>query len=88
MPRRYQRDQIRAALAQTLKQLRRKANRMSQEDLALASEVDRSYVGEIERGLRSPTIETLYRLAAALGVGCADFCREFEKNLRRKAKTK
>ena len=56
---------------------------MSQESLALASNVDRSYVGEIERRLRSPTIETLCRLITALGIDCARFGREFDKNLRR-----
>lgn len=58
---------------------------MSQEALALASGVDRSYVGEIERRLRSPTIETLCRLIAALGVDHARFGRAFDRNLRRLA---
>lgn len=38
----------------------------SQERLAEVSKLDRSYVGEIERGLVSPTLATLEKLAHAL----------------------
>lgn len=40
----------------------------SQERLAEVSKLDRSYVGEIERGLVSPTLATLEKLALALGL--------------------
>lgn len=78
----YTRAQIRTALLTTLKALRRRAG-ISQEALALASGVDRSYVGEIERGLRSPTIETLCRLLRPLDASLESFGRQFDKNLRR-----
>ena len=83
---RYTRRQVRFAMALTLKSLRRKAGNMSQEELAFSSGVDRSYVGELERGLRSPTIETICRLMPALGVTCAVFGREFDKNLKQEDK--
>lgn len=41
---------------------------ISQERLALLAEVDRSYVGRVERGDNNVAILTLVRLAAALGL--------------------
>lgn len=46
---------------------KREALRISQEELAARSEVDRSYISILERGLKSPTIETLEKICAALG---------------------
>jgi transcriptional regulator with XRE-family HTH domain len=40
---------------------------VSQETLAERAEVDRSYVSILERGLKSPTLETLERICIALG---------------------
>ena len=39
---------------------------ISQEELAERAEVDRSYISILERGLKSPTLETLERICAAL----------------------
>ncbi|HHQ4456615.1 helix-turn-helix domain-containing protein [Aeromonas salmonicida] len=40
---------------------------MSQDKLALLADIDRSYVGRIERGEVNVTLEKAYRLAAVLG---------------------
>jgi transcriptional regulator with XRE-family HTH domain len=45
---------------------------LSQEALAVDAGVDRSYVGRLERGVENPTVETLDKLAAALGVAAAE----------------
>ena len=44
----------------------RKAQGISQDALALACKVDRSYMGRIERGEVNITLEKLYRIASAL----------------------
>ena len=44
----------------------RKACRISQDALALACNIDRSYVGRIERGEVNITVEKLYRIAGEL----------------------
>jgi transcriptional regulator with XRE-family HTH domain len=45
----------------------RLANGVSQEQLALMAEVDRSYVGRVERGDNNVALLTLTRIATALG---------------------
>ena len=46
----------------------RKARRMTQEQLALEVGMERSYVSDLERGTRNPSVRALGRLAEALGV--------------------
>ncbi len=45
----------------------------SQQRLADESGVNKATINQIERGRRSPNVETLEKLANALGVGVADF---------------
>jgi len=46
----------------------RKEKNMSQEQLALLCNMDRSYLGRIERGEVNPTLEKIYELANSLDV--------------------
>lgn len=46
----------------------RKLKGMTQEQLALEAGMDRSYVSDLERGERNPSVRALGRLAAALSV--------------------
>lgn len=46
----------------------RKEQGISQEQLALSADLDRSYVGGVERGEHNLTVMTLVKLANALGV--------------------
>lgn len=41
---------------------------MSQEELALESELDRTYVSMLERGVKNPTLGTISKLARSLGM--------------------
>jgi transcriptional regulator with XRE-family HTH domain len=52
-------------LGQILKETREAAG-MTQEDLALTAGVDRSYVSQLERDLKSPTVSMLFRLCQAM----------------------
>lgn len=45
----------------------RKRRGISQEKIALLTEIDRSYMGRIERGEVNITLEKVYQLAEALG---------------------
>jgi transcriptional regulator with XRE-family HTH domain len=45
----------------------RKVKKLSQEDLALQSNIDPSYVGGVERGQRNPSFKKLCSIAKTLG---------------------
>lgn len=45
----------------------------TQEDLAFCADLSVSHLSKVERGITSPTVKTLYRLAQALGVDVAQF---------------
>lgn len=58
-------DQLCRHFADDLRAARQVAG-LSQEALAFAAEVDRTYVSQLERGVANPSILILCRLAAAL----------------------
>lgn len=58
-------------LAVRVKQLRQ-AKRLTQEQLAERSELSSKFIGEIERGRGNPALQTLAKIADALGVGLID----------------
>lgn len=65
---------IREVLGANLKRLR-SAKGWSQEQYAFEAGIHRTYVSDIERGARNPTIEILAKLAKPLGVEPADLIR-------------
>ncbi|MFD2116540.1 helix-turn-helix domain-containing protein [Paenibacillus yanchengensis] len=44
----------------------RKAQGLSQEQLALRADINASYMGQVERGEKNPTIDVLNKIASAL----------------------
>lgn len=50
----------------------------SQEQLAGRADLNRSYLGEIERGTVMPSIETAAKIAAALGLSLSSLIARFE----------
>jgi len=46
----------------------RKEKNLSQEELAALANIDRSYMGHIERGEKNVTLTKIYQIADALGV--------------------
>ncbi len=46
----------------------RETLRLSQEDLGARASLDRTYIGQVERGKRNPTMVSLQRISHALGV--------------------
>lgn len=51
---------------------RRSERGLSQEDLAGAAEMDRSFLSEIENGRKNPSVMSLVRIAKALDVQPGD----------------
>ena len=54
-------------LGQNIKRLREKKG-WTQEELAEKAELHISYIGQIERGLRYPSLRVLFKISDALGV--------------------
>jgi transcriptional regulator with XRE-family HTH domain len=54
-----------AAFGKVLRERRKQAG-LTQEKLALEADVQRNYVSLIERGVHQPTINIIFKLAAAL----------------------
>lgn len=53
----------------------REAKGVSQEAFAFEAGIHRTYVSDIERGARNPTITIVERLAKSLGVTASDLLR-------------
>ena len=58
---------------------RREALGLSQEALAEKADLDRTYIGGVERGERNATLQTTLRLAKALGVRAAELCEGIDR---------
>jgi transcriptional regulator with XRE-family HTH domain len=63
--------------------LRRRRERLevSQEKLAFTSEIHRTYISELERGLKNPSLTTIDRLAVALKTKASVLIAEAEAEL-------
>jgi transcriptional regulator with XRE-family HTH domain len=74
-------EQISTVFGQVLRE-QRLSRQLSQEELALAADVDRTFVSQMERGIRQPTITTLMKLAGALNIQPSTLIVQMEKLLR------
>lgn len=64
-------------LGRVLANARRRAG-LSQEALASRAKVHPTYISQLERGLKSPTVRVLVVLAGACGVPASEILRETE----------
>ncbi|MGA3683519.1 helix-turn-helix domain-containing protein [Pseudomonas graminis] len=60
-------EQLRLQLAENIRFMRRVKN-LSQEQLALMAEVDRTYVSQIERCTGNPSLLVLFKLASVFEI--------------------
>ncbi|MFA5940886.1 MAG: helix-turn-helix transcriptional regulator [Sinimarinibacterium sp.] len=56
---------------------------LSQEDLGLACGIDRTYVSLLERGIRQPTLTTVFALSEHLGTTAESLVSRTRKELSR-----
>ena len=55
---------------------RREAAELSQEEFAERAQVHRTYVSQLERGIKSPSVRVLVKMAGALGCEAWEILRE------------
>lgn len=72
--------QLKIAFGQVIERLRRECG-LSQEKLALAAELNRTFVWRIERGEQNPSLDSLFRLAKALELDPEDLITETKRML-------
>jgi len=63
---------------QVLKKLRT-AKGISQEDFALNIGLHRTYISQLERGLKSPSLRTINKICQELGISLAQFMEHLEQ---------
>jgi transcriptional regulator with XRE-family HTH domain len=68
------------AFGQVLRHLR-KEKRLSQEELAHRSNLDRTYISLLERGLRQPSLSSIFQLSNSLGISPSEIVSEVEIKL-------
>lgn len=71
---------IEVIFGQQLRKIREE-RKLSQEELAFRSKLDRTYISLLERGKRRPTLNTIFALAAQLSITPSELVRMVERNL-------
>ena len=74
------RERLSATFGRVLRE-RRLAAGFSQEELAHAAGVHRTYIGLLERGLRNPSIDVSHALAQALDTKLSSLVRQAERGV-------
>ncbi len=73
------------AFGATLRRIREK-NELSQEELAHKCDLDRTFISLLERGLRQPSLSTVFKVAAHLGISAQELVRQVERYQKRGAR--
>jgi transcriptional regulator with XRE-family HTH domain len=69
------------ALGEAIRTRRGEIDGLSQEGLADLAGMHRTYVSEIERGLRNPSFRNLFKLAKALEVPLSELVAQAERSV-------
>lgn len=72
---------IEEAFGETIRELR-KANQISQEKLAEASNLDRSFISLLECGHKQPSLITIFQLAKALNLSASKIMSLVEAKIK------
>ena len=65
---------------QVLQQLRHKRG-LSQEKLGFESNYHRTYISQLERGQKNPSLKAIFRLARVLGIRPSEMIRRIESRV-------
>ena len=55
---------------------------LSQEELAFKANLHRTYISQLERGLKSPTLNTISTLAGVLNVSLTQFVKSIQEDMK------
>ena len=71
---------IETYFGQQVRQLR-EALEISQEELAFRADISAQYVGRLERGVQSPSLLVIEKIAKALGMPISELMHHVEKSM-------
>ncbi|MGA9069029.1 MAG: helix-turn-helix transcriptional regulator [Terracidiphilus sp.] len=71
-------DELKRAFGEAVRKFRT-ARGLSQEKLAEHANIHRTYIGDVERGLRNIALVNMHRIAAALELSLSELIGEMEK---------
>ena len=74
--------EIAAIFGPVLAKARRKSG-LTQEALAFECELHPTYISQVERGIKSPTLRTLFKMAAAMDIQPSSLVKLIEKQLQK-----
>ena len=69
------------AFGKVMRELRTE-RKLSQEHLALESGLDRTFISMLERGIRQPSLTTLFNLSKTLKCRASEFIARIERELK------
>ena len=69
---------INNSFATVLRQLRIQKG-LSQEQLGFKADLHRTYISQLERGLKSPSLKTLHKITSILEISLSDFMKLVEQ---------
>lgn len=72
--------EIKEGFGKVIRELREQ-RKLSQQELADYSEVDRTYISDLERGLYYPTLNTIYKLAEVLKIKPHELIQRVDKEV-------
>jgi transcriptional regulator with XRE-family HTH domain len=72
------------AFAKVLKDLRTRKG-LAQEAFGFEIGLHRTYISQLERGLKSPTLRTIYRITSYFGIPMSDFMLLVESELENRS---
>lgn len=71
-------DELKVAFGDAVRKLR-VARGLSQEKLAEHAGIHRTYIGDVERGIRNIALVNMHRISAALGIPLSSLIHDMEK---------
>jgi len=72
-------DSMETSFGRVLKELRQNQG-LSQEELGFRSGYHRTYISLLERGLKSPSLNTIFQMANTLGISPSDMVSKVEQD--------
>lgn len=76
-----ERDEILHQFGETIREIRQEKG-IAQEKLAHLSDIDRTYMSAIERGLKNPSLKIIFKISEGLGINPSEILLALEEKIK------